>query len=185
MNAPSPTNTPLTTLVLTCIGPDKPGLVEALSLAIASRGANWEQSTMARMAGHFAGILLVQVSETHVNALLGDLEKLGAQGLQVIASRDRSSQTPCEAPRTTANLELVGHDRPGIVRNITALLARLDVNIESLQTSCESAPMSGDLLFRATAALQIPNTLSLQDLHHQLESIAGDLMVDISLEENT
>jgi len=50
-------------LVLTVIGPDRPGLVESLSQAIAQQEGNWLESRMARMAGQFAGILRVNIEE--------------------------------------------------------------------------------------------------------------------------
>ena len=38
-------------LVLTIIGPDRTGLVEAVAAAVADHGANWLESSMARLAG--------------------------------------------------------------------------------------------------------------------------------------
>ena len=46
-------------LVLTVIGPDRPGLVEALSQSIASHDGNWLESRMAKLSGQFAGIVRV------------------------------------------------------------------------------------------------------------------------------
>jgi glycine cleavage system regulatory protein len=45
----------MTSLVLTVIGPDRPGLVEALAETIASYGANWLESRMSHLEGWFAG----------------------------------------------------------------------------------------------------------------------------------
>ncbi len=45
-------------LVLTLIGPDRPGLVEAVAEPIAAHGGNWLESRMAHLAGQFAGIVL-------------------------------------------------------------------------------------------------------------------------------
>ena len=55
-----------TQIVLTLIGPDRPGLVEALSDEIARVGGNWEQSRMARLADQFAGILCVSLPTSRV-----------------------------------------------------------------------------------------------------------------------
>ena len=46
-------------LVLTVIGADRPGLVEALSKTVADHGASWLESRMAHLAGHFVGLLRV------------------------------------------------------------------------------------------------------------------------------
>ena len=48
-------------LVLTLIGPDRPGLVEAVAQPIAANGGNWLESRMAHLGGKFAGILRVDV----------------------------------------------------------------------------------------------------------------------------
>ena len=50
-----------TSLVLTIIGDDRPGIVEQLAEEVLDAGANWEESRMARLAGKFAGLLRVSV----------------------------------------------------------------------------------------------------------------------------
>jgi len=78
-------------------------------------------------------------------------------------------------------MEIVGHDRPGIVHEISAALAHQGVNVEELETECASAPMSGEMLFRAVARLRLPESCLVSDLRRELEEIAGEMMVDISL----
>ena len=53
----------MASLILTIVGPDRPGLVRALSEAVAARGGSWLESRMARLAGQFAGIVLVEAPE--------------------------------------------------------------------------------------------------------------------------
>ena len=79
-------------------------------------------------------------------------------------------------------LHLVGQDRPGIVREIAQVLANRGVNVEELHTECQSAPMSAEVLFVATAKLRVSDELGINDLRSALEQIASDLMVDITLE---
>ena len=80
-------------------------------------------------------------------------------------------------------MTLVGNDRSGIVREITALLSKQGVNLERLSTDVRPAPMSGDPLFTAEALLQVPSTLSLDKLQECLETLADDLMVELHSEE--
>ena len=77
---------------------------------------------------------------------------------------------------------LVGDDRPGIIHDISQALARRDINVSELATSCESAPMSGEALFRATASLLLPSGVTIEELREDLEKIAHDLMVDLTHE---
>ena len=82
------------------------------------------------------------------------------------------------------HLEVVGHDHPGIVRDIAKVLAQHQVNIEDLETDVSSAPMSGDLLFRARASLSVPPAMSLDQLRSLLEALAGEIMVDLVLDDS-
>lgn len=166
-------------LVMTLIGEDRPGLVGRLAAVVAEHGGNWLESRMAHLGGQFAGILRVEVPAENETALLGALRALDAQGLSVHVRRDT---TPfVSAVKNRAVIELVGQDRPGIVRQISQVLAEHQVNVEELATQCVSAPMSGETLFRATAHVRLPETLALARLRAALEEIASDLMVDISV----
>jgi glycine cleavage system regulatory protein len=167
------------TLVLTVLGADRTGLVEALADRIAAAGGNWEASHMARLAGQFAGILLVTVERGRIDELVGALRALDARGLQVVA---RPSEAPAEAAGTRVRLQLTGDDRPGIVRDVSRVLAERGVNVEELESEVSSAPMSGEPLFRARAILRVPPSLSLAELRGGLESLASELMVDLSAE---
>jgi glycine cleavage system regulatory protein len=167
-------------LVLTIIGDDKPGIVEALSDHLLAAGANWEESRMAHLGGKFAGLLRVSVDAARADALEAQLRSAPA-GLTVVV--ERSGAEPDRALRTI-RLELLGNDQPGIIRNISRALADEGVNIEELETETTSAPMSGDTLFRARATLRIPSNLTLDRLRASLEGLAGELMVDLALEEN-
>jgi glycine cleavage system regulatory protein len=80
-------------------------------------------------------------------------------------------------------LEIVGQDRPGIVRQISHALAMHGVNVEELESDCSSAAMSGETLFKARATLSIPPSCDVTVLRRELEQIASDLIVDISLAE--
>jgi glycine cleavage system regulatory protein len=168
-------------LVLTLVGDDRPGLVEALSKAIATHGGNWEQGAMSRLAGKFAGILLVTVPEGQASVLDHALRELEGEGLRLLIE----ATVPEQASRGARELalELVGHDRPGIMRDISDALVQHGVNVEELTTACSSAPMSGERLFHARARLKIPLDLSLEKLRTALEALANDLMIDLKLVE--
>jgi len=168
-------------LVLTVIADDKPGIVEQLSDHILAVGANWEESRMARLAGKFAGLLRVSVEAEQADALASRLESL-ASGLTVVVERSVDTQA---GTFRTLHLDLLGNDHPGIVHDISRVLAQHRVNIEELETDTTTAPMSGEALFRARAVLRIPTTVTLEQLRRVLESLAGELMVDLSLEDDS
>ena len=169
-----------TSLVLTILGDDKPGIVERLSERIVATGANWEESRMARLAGKFAGLLRLSVDEERADALAAALRQLDTGGLKLVV--ERSGESAADAARMI-QLEVLGHDHPGIVRDIARVLAHHQVNIEELETDVSSAPMSGDMLFRARASLSVPAAMTLDQLRSVLEALAGEIMVDVVLDE--
>jgi glycine cleavage system regulatory protein len=166
------------TLILTVIGDDRPGLVSALAAPINGHGASWERSQMSRLAGKFAGIVLVAVADERLDALVADLAALKDQGLHIVFER---TDQPVERESLRLHLELLGADHPGIVAEISASLAAQGVSIEELSTDVREAPMAGGTLFEASAVLDAPPTTSTEALRSLLEKLADELMVEIRL----
>ncbi len=167
------------TLILTVIGSDRPGIVSLLSSTLADHGANWEASSMARMAGQFAGILNASVEVEREHGLRLALSKLSKQGLTVVIARS-GAQTK---PHAHVRLDIVGDDRPGIVQSISAALSAAGANVEELETRVEEAPMSGGMLFKARIVAGVGDHVNLDELRAGLEAIAGELLVDITLDD--
>ena len=165
-------------LILTVIGDDHPGLVGELAATISCHDGNWLESSMANLAGKFAGIVKVAVPAGRGEHLKAALTRIS--GLTVIAATAGSTTA---AGSRRFRLSLVGHDRLGIVREVSQILARHDVNVEELNTHVASAPMSAELLFHADARLSAPTSLDRSRLTADLERISNDLMVDISVAE--
>ncbi len=168
-------------LVMTVIGQDRPGLVDSVAALVAEHGGNWLESRMPRLGGQFAGILRVGVPAEREAALVTALKGLGTRGLTVVVNLDQAGVAP--QPARLRVLELVGQDRPGIVRQISHTLASFGVNVEELHTECSSAAMSGENLFKARAKLSLPEGCEVATLRQALEKIAADLIVEISLGE--
>jgi len=165
-----------TPLVITVMSADKPGLVESLAQAITRHGGNWLESRMARMAGQFAGILRVDIDNDNVEALRVDLDGLTHLGINVQVAISGLADEP---EQQTLLLNLVGNDRPGIVHEVSQVLASHGVNVESLETERVPAPMSADLLFKAEAQLGVYPQTDLDALRDALENLADDLMVEL------
>ncbi|MDI6746770.1 MAG: ACT domain-containing protein [Rhodocyclaceae bacterium] len=166
-------------LILTVIGDDRPGLVEELASAIAAHDGNWLEASLAHLSGKFAGIVRVAVSANQVEPLKATLAKL--VGLKVSAEVAAEEKSALAGRRLTLNL--VGHDRIGIVREVSQVLARHAVNVEELATYTSSAPMSAEVLFHAEAELFTAPDFDARALKAELERLSDDLMVDITLGE--
>lgn len=164
--------------VMTVVRPDRPGLVESIASLVTAHGGNWQESRMLRLGGQFAGMLRVDLPEEQQTLFLQSLKQLEAKGLTAVFQPDQSGAS-AEPVRVTA-IEIVGQDRPGIVRDISRALARHGVNVEELESEVSSAAMSGEALFRARLNLSLPASCNTGDLRKDLERIAADLIVDIS-----
>ena len=171
----------LVTLVMTVIATDRPGLVQNVAAAVADHGGNWLESRMCRLGGQFAGILRVEVQSSREAELHEALRGLEGSGVQIIIHPEGASSNE---PRrgSLARVEIVGHDRPGILRSISGVFAARGVNVEELESERVSAPMGGGTLFQARASVLLPEAVTIADLRLELEKIAADLMVDVRLE---
>jgi glycine cleavage system regulatory protein len=169
----------MTDLVLTLLGPDRPGLVELVAGVIAAHGGNWLESRMSHLAGKFAGILRAELPADRVAAATAALAALEARGLKVTVETAARAAAP--SAERSMDLELVGLDRQGIVREISQLLAGNGVNVEELTTNRVSAPMSAEMLFEAHAHVRVSPTTDVAKLRAELERLASDLVVEVKL----
>ena len=164
---------------MTIIGADRPGLVQLVASRVADHGGNWLESRMCHLGGQFAGIARVEVPAEREAELRQALQGLGADGLRVSVA---AGEVPgLAAGGVAATIELVGQDRPGILRNVTSVLAAHGVNVEELSSECVSAPMGGGNLFQARVRVLVPPAVKLEAVRADLEKIAADLMVDLTL----
>lgn len=166
-------------LILTVIGDDRSGLVDALSEVVVEHGGNWDRSHLARLSGKFAGIVQISIPDDLVDGLVADLEPL-TELIEVTVER---AEQVVEPTRDRLFLRLVGHDRPGIIHEVAHTLAEIGVGIEELETSTRDAPMAGGTLFEATASLLLPETISSLQVIDALQRLSLELMVDIDVDE--
>lgn len=169
-----------TSLVMTVIGSDHPGIVKLLSDAAQRFGANWVGSRMASLAGQFAGIVHLEVPDENAESLADALRGFSSSGLQIVIAMGESSAP--SARKRFVRLELVGNDHPGIVRDLSDRLARRGVSIEELHTEVASAAMSAGHLFKAKALLAVPEGTGNDVLKRELEALAAEMMVDIDVD---
>lgn len=170
-----------TSIVLTILAEDHPGIIKTVSRVLHRHGGSWTQSSMSSLAGQFAGILLASVPTVNSVACREELLGLESQGLHIIAHI--GGQAAGVEQTRECVLDLVGNDRQGIVHDITTVLANHNVNVRELETLVEPASMAGGELFRARAELLVPVSTDIDLLESELENLANDLMVDIRLEK--
>jgi glycine cleavage system regulatory protein len=165
-------------VILSALGSDRPGLTQALADAVYSAGGNWLESHLSRLGGKYVGAVLIEIDAAKLEELEQAITAVDAIGLHV--SLIEAGSDPAERSELLT-VELVGQDRPGIVREVSTVLAGLGVNIEELSSSAESGAWSGERLFRLKALLSIPEGLSPDQVRAVLEGISGEIMVDFTV----
>jgi glycine cleavage system regulatory protein len=161
-------------MILTVSGRDQAGLVEELATIVAAHRGNWEICRMAHLSGRFVGLLQLKVPSDEQQELEIALRTIKGLDVQIAAGSSLDAE-----PIVQFNLEVLGSDHSGIVRDVFAALARAKINVEELSTRTFSAPDSGVILFEAKARLSCRQKEDLDLIRVELERIAHDVMVDI------
>jgi glycine cleavage system transcriptional repressor len=168
-------------VVLTAVGPDRPGLVNDLSSLIREAGANIEDSRMAILGGEFAVILLISEpmdAIERVKEIGWQIE--GELGLRCILKETSPSHPPSDY--LPYRIEVSGADRPGIVQAIAAILANHTIIVASLESRLSYAPFSATPLFILDASLQVPSKTVLAEVRSELAATCDEENLDFRLE---
>jgi glycine cleavage system regulatory protein len=80
----------------------------------------------------------------------------------------------------TLIFELIGQDRPGIIRQVTGILTGLGASVESLSSGEETGAHAGERLFRAHVNVTLPDSVSPESAQEALEEISTEIMVDFT-----
>ena len=166
--------------IVTFIGDDRPGLVEAVSSVIEQNGGNWLESRLSRLGGKFAGLVLVLQPPAGAAQLESDLNALRDHGLNIRLTATGPGAIT-KLPRQIT-LTVIGPDRLGIVREVSRALAGHAVNVIDMDSKVCSAPMSAEKLFEARIDAEIPGDTNLDELSETLDEIANQMTLDIDIE---
>lgn len=169
----------MSTLVLTVVGEDRPGLVQALADAVAAHGGNWERSRLTELAGLFSGIVLVEAPDERSEELRAALREL--EGVLHVGVHRAPGRAAASGGQVVV-LDLLGNDRPGIVKEVSSVFGRHAVSIDELTTDTREAPMTGGVLFEAHLVAPLSDATDLDALRADLEQLASEMMVDITLD---
>ncbi len=168
-------------LLITVIADDRPGVVQLLSDAIKLHDGNWLESSLSRLGGEFAGLIRVKVAADKKADLEKALADLHEHGINVF---NRASTYQGIDLRNVTRLSVIGNDRPGIVEELSTVLAKHNINVEHLNTRCEAAAMAGDMMFIADIQAYLPDNMLQHDLQELLENLSDDLVVEYDDESN-
>lgn len=168
--------------VLTAIGEDRPGLVEEVSEFVFARGGSIENSRMANMQGQFAIVMVISGAEEAIDRITTDVDTLSVQA-GIHARLTPAGRVGVEAkPRLPYRLTGRALDQSGLVHQVANLLRSLDVNIESMETDLEAAPVTGAPIFAMDLIIALPPETPIQKLRDEVAHVCDSLNIDWHLE---
>ena len=163
-------------LIVTAVGPDRPGIVGELTSHIHAGGGNILDSRMVNLRGEFAMLILLEAAPS----LTAQLPPLGEKiGLRLTISETRAAKP---LAGSAYRLKTYALDQPGIVARLTQVLREFAVNIEELNARQQSAPFDGSPLFVTEMRLTIPENVPIPKLRSELQSVAATLNCDLDLD---
>jgi glycine cleavage system transcriptional repressor len=169
-------------LVLSALGPDRPGLVAEVTHFITERGGNIEDSRMAVFGAEFGILVLVSGTSDEVSRMAEDARALEAKtGLTVLTRPTKSPSEHRRAPTVPCVVTAEALDHEGFVRSIAGALAQAGVNIVSLETSAYNAPVTGSPLFRLEAQIDVPREVSIAKVRDVMAEVAERQNIDIEV----
>lgn len=169
-------------LVLTAVGPDRPGIVNEVSKFLFDRGCNLEDSRMAILGGEFALIVLVSGATDNVAKARSEFPSMAAKiGLTGTAKDAEGPQGRKDKGFVPFSVRAVGLDHPGIVHQIAHTLHEIGANIESLETHAASAPFTGAPMFTLQMRVGVPPSIALPELRAKLQNVCDAVNVDVTI----
>jgi len=169
-------------IIVTAVGPDRPGLVADLTRHVYEAGASLADSRMVNLRGHFALLALVEGAADALVGLRRALEGTGPSlGLRVDVYEANASGLRAVGS-VPYRLKAYCNDQLGIVARVTALLRQHGVNVEELQTRTESAPFAGTPLFILEGVVTLPQGKSVRQLRGELQELGDRIGCDIDLD---
>lgn len=169
--------------LLTAFGKDRPGIVADVSEVLYLNDCNLEDTSMSMLSNEFTINLLFSSNKDEILShleqecrLLEKTKKISAFVRPVVAGN--LSPKP-KLPLCTIHVE--GIDQAGIVYKISKYLSDHQLNIYDLKSTVKSSPESGTSLYLMDIQLELPPGLSLDSLQSDLNEVAEEINVDITV----
>ena len=168
-------------LVISAVGEDRPGIVDALSRLIYDCGCNIADSRMSVLGGEFALILLVSGGAEGIGSLQRTLPDLESRLGLTLISRETTARTPHPGQRPYV-VRAVAIDHPGIVHRLASFFSSRNINIEDLGTDSYAAPHTGAPMFALTMQVNVPAEMRVAELREQFLQFCDELNIDATME---
>ena len=165
--------------IITAVGRDRPGMAHALARTLAEMGCNLEDTTMTRLSGEFAMILIVtppsEIGRDELEQALQPLHESHGLLLMVRAIDEESAPQNSEVSRYIVTA--YGPDGVGLLASMSGVFARHDVNLTDVQTRNAVAGSVYVMIFE----IELPKTSNVETLRAALDEQAEQSGVTLSL----
>jgi glycine cleavage system transcriptional repressor len=172
-------------LVLTLTGHDKIGLVEHVTDLVLKCKSNIGASRMAHLGGEFAMMMHLKAPDDQYDCLKKEFNVLKEEGFTINMVETNRVDTAKFAGWIPYQIKMTGADHEGVVHVITHHFTKNNINIENMETSVVSAPMSGIPLFSISAVIVVPPDITFQQLEAGLEKVGDELNMDADVSRYT
>jgi len=167
-------------LLLSISGHDRAGIVRDVSEALLHINANIEDSSMTALRGRFTMMLIVKLASGDglgaVKAALAELEQ--RTGLTVQSQLISAEEAMVVPQEPDCVVTVTGADKPGIVYEVTDVLAANGVSIVDVSTRSRETDDRGDIYMMALEAF---SDAKAESLRAPLEAVADRLGIDVEV----
>ena len=169
--------------ILTAFSKDRPGIVADISEVIFENGCNLEDSTMTSMLDEFAIILLFAGKGDELEEqLIKDCRRLEREKGITAFIRSVEEAGKEDLPNSLAKtITVEGIDQTGIVFKVSRFLADHQINIVKLTSKKVASPGAGTIHYFMDIRVQLPESVTLEDLEKGLSQVGEELNLDITI----
>lgn len=169
-----------TQLVVSAVGPNRPGIVFELARAVRDSDCFLKDSRMAVLSGEFCAQFLICGNWSGVARLEQSLPRVAARLDLELTLRRTASRTDADN-LVPYSVEVIALERSGVVVEVTEFFARREIGIEDLYTSCYTAPQTQASMFSLHMTVGVPGDTAIAGLRNEFLEYCDDLNIDAEL----
>ena len=156
----------------TFINKNSIGLISRITKDIFEENINILKSQMIRSNNLF--VLRTECLLKDANIMNDITNKYSSDNLfDIVAQSDH----PIDLEKVNISIDCA--DTPGIIHDSTKILSDMNIDIESLESDTDIAPLSGSHIFNMHMQINIPNGVTIDEINNNLDEITDKYGVNI------
>ncbi len=163
------------TFVMSVVGPDSPGTIKTIAETTRALGGEWLKSKVMRLDGNLTAMMKVAIDPDNEPRLKSEL----LQDFPELQFFYSAVATGSSVPTKSITLVLDCKDRPGLTKDINAILANLDLVVENMECNRAHVSTIGEAVFTARIALAVPEDRNSEAVADEIESMAKGIRVNV------